>query len=223
MKIIGNGLIAKSFKNIDLGDITIFASGVSDSKENDENEYNREFELLNKTINESNKIIYFSTLSMFSKTKSDYVKHKLNIEKIIKHSGIGYIILRLPNVIGDTKNIKQLLPFLNHKIKNEEEIVVNREIKRDLLDVDDLPKICKIMVDKNINDIVNVSLNNHIKVGNIVDILKDIHKVKSLKESHIEIYENYSYKNEEFLNIIKDNIKELSTEPTKIITKYFKK
>lgn len=223
MNVIGGGMISKSFENIDLGDITIFASGVSNSKENNKDEYTRELDLLNKTINESRKIIYFSTLSVYSNDRTDYIKHKLNVEEIIKNSGIDYIILRLPNVIGNTKNTKQLVPFLNHKIKNEEDIVISRNIKRDLLDVEDLPKICEFVLKKNINCTINVSLSNYIKVGDIVDLLKNIHKVKNLKENHIEMYENYKYKNEELLNLIEENIENLSTDPIKIITKYFKK
>ena len=61
--IIGNGLIANSFLDSDLNNIIIFASGVSNSKEENLLEFDREKKLLLRIIYENfnKKIVYFST------------------------------------------------------------------------------------------------------------------------------------------------------------------
>ena len=83
--IIGSGLISKSFDDyIYNEDYLIFASGVSNSKEDRDHEYEREFHLIKKYINTTSKFIYFSTINTGD---SKYFYHKVNMEKyIIKNS-----------------------------------------------------------------------------------------------------------------------------------------
>ncbi|MEJ2497376.1 MAG: NAD(P)-dependent oxidoreductase, partial [Sulfurovaceae bacterium] len=83
--IIGNGMLAHEFSDYkDDNDIIIFASGVSNSGETRESEFEREKELLTKTIDNisSEKIIYFSTCAMYDKyfVNNRYTKHKLHME-----------------------------------------------------------------------------------------------------------------------------------------------
>ena len=48
--IIGNGLIAKSLQEIDSENVLFFASGVSNSLETRDSEFEREYFLLKETI-----------------------------------------------------------------------------------------------------------------------------------------------------------------------------
>ena len=69
MQIIGNGLIAKAFQDFNFTkNCVIFASGVSDSA--DENNFNfaREFNLLENTVKnfKNKRLVYFSTCSLNS-------------------------------------------------------------------------------------------------------------------------------------------------------------
>jgi len=89
--IIGNGSIAKVL--IDRNDLIFFASGVSDSGCQDENEYQREFELL-KTINLKDHIVYFSNLAIYYKNDR-YTKHKIDIEEYIRNKFSSYTIVRV--------------------------------------------------------------------------------------------------------------------------------
>jgi len=223
MYIIGNGLISKSFKNYNLGNVTIFASGVANSTENKDSEYEKEIQLLNNCLKEyKTKIIYFSTVSVFSNTHTKYIKHKLKIEELIKEISKDYLILRLPNVVGKSTNKNQLIPFLYEKIKNGEDLVIGENTIRDLIDVDDLPKICKILINKNITGIMNVSFSNYIKVEDIIKILNKLH---SNDNSNIIVknnFNNYDYENSEFLKLIGNNMDKFSTNPKEIIYKYFK-
>ena len=51
----------------------------------------------------------------------------------------------------------------------KEKIQVKKDTIRDLIDVEDLPKIVEFCIDKNINGIINTSLENKIKVIDIID------------------------------------------------------
>ena len=70
--IVGKGLIASLFTDVDQEDIVFFASGVSNSLETDKSAFLREENLIRKTIKENpNKIfIYFSTCSIYPKSRS---------------------------------------------------------------------------------------------------------------------------------------------------------
>ena len=224
MYLIGNGLISSSFKNYDLGEVVVFASGVSNSKETKESEYEREIKLLLNCLNKYKlKIIYFSTLSVFSETHTKYIEHKLRIEEIIKKNSKDYLILRLPNVIGESTNKNQLLPFFCEKIKNGEELIIGENIIRDLIDVNDLPKICKIILRKNITGIINVSFNNYIKVEDIIKILNEIYFNNKSTIRFKKDFNNYDYDNNEFLKLIENSNEKFSKNPKDIIYKYLKK
>jgi len=223
MQIIGNGMIAKSFKNFNLANTCIFASGVADSTETDLLLYKKEFELLKKTINQfpQFKFVYFSTLSIFKFEYNEYVKHKLFIENYIENNLDNYLILRLPNIVGQTKNQNQLLPFLFQKISSNSEIDVKDNTYRDLIDVEDLPKIVKFLIEKNIVNKINISLNNKITVTDIIDILKDINHIYTTKINKINIDDTIYYTND-LLNYNFDfTQKSLNINPINIIKKYY--
>ena len=82
--VVGNGLLAVSFKkNIEkYANYIIFASGVSNSKEIDNNVFLREKLLLIKTLseNEKKKLIYFSSI-LTDTIDSPYYNHKKDIEE----------------------------------------------------------------------------------------------------------------------------------------------
>lgn len=89
--IIGNGNIAKVLK--DNENLIFFASGVSNSACVDENEYQREFDLL-KTIQFDQHIVYFSNLGIYYKNDR-YTTHKKEIETYIRTHFEYYTIVRI--------------------------------------------------------------------------------------------------------------------------------
>jgi nucleoside-diphosphate-sugar epimerase len=225
MEIIGNGMIAKSFKNYNFKSVCIFASGVADSTENDTLEYEKEFNFLKQVLekNQNNKIIYFSTLSVLRHDYTDYIKHKLFIESYIENNSNNFLILRLPNIIGETKNTRQLLPFMYNSLLNNKIIKIKNGTYRDLLDVEDLPKIVDFLINKKINGKINVTLDNKIKVVDIVNYLIKINDIIDYQIDVIDGDETILYEN--FLNKYNNDldIKNLNTDPHKIIKKYYKK
>lgn len=140
--IIGNGLLGACFrkheKKLD-HNVVIFASGVSNSSEISASEFDRELDLLYKYISKSFYIVYFSTCSIFDETlkHSQYVQHKLNIEKILNSRG-NALIIRLPQLVGYGGNKHTLLNFLSKNIESGSAFDVWVNAKRSLIDVDDV-------------------------------------------------------------------------------------
>ena len=103
----GSGLLANTFRSFkDNSDVIIFASGVSNSGCIDSVQFKRELNLVSKYKTSKKLFVYFSTSSIedpFLKG-SLYIKHKLEIEFYIKANFQRYLIVRLPNVVGKTKN-----------------------------------------------------------------------------------------------------------------------
>ena len=174
--IIGSGLIAKAFESYcDNQAVLIFAKGVSNSQETDQAEFGREQGVLEEAI-ESNRdkiFVYFGTCSVADEElkSTPYVKHKLHMEKIIQDSGLKYHIFRLPQAVGFTKS-PTLINYLASKIRNGDKFDIWRKSARDLIDIDDVYKICSFIIDNNYleNHVVNVATN--IKAGILEIVLK---------------------------------------------------
>jgi nucleoside-diphosphate-sugar epimerase len=197
--IIGNGLIASAFKltKENYLDCIIFASGVSSSKENSDIEYNREKELIIKTIKENNalKFIYFSSISVgFDKNK--YFENKLNIENVIKSYTPNYIIFRIPQVVGRNGNPNNLVNYIKNCILNGNEIITNTHVERALLDVEDLVKIVNYCKDKTNRETLNLSGIEKIKVYTLCKLIGELLS----KEPIIKIVDNIEYNNWDMTN-----------------------
>ena len=185
--IIGSGMLAKTFGSYaNDTNVLIFASGVSNSKEEENNAYEREKKLLAKSITDNpNKIIvYFSTCSIYddSVNASTYVLHKKEMEKYVQKECVRYYIFRLPQVVGKT-NSPTLVNYLWNSIKNEKEITVNKNSTRNLLYVDELLKIVRYLIDNNLflNEITNIASSNNISV---LEIVLEIEKIMQEKATY---------------------------------------
>jgi hypothetical protein len=89
--IIGNGNVARVLEDRD--DLVFFASGVSNSSCTDENEYERELNLL-KTIPTDKHVVYFSNLGIYYK-EDRYTQHKIDMEEYIRTYYNTYTIVRI--------------------------------------------------------------------------------------------------------------------------------
>ena len=142
--IIGNGLISSVFnKNKkDYKNYLVFASGVSNSKETNKEQFIREKELILKYIYENKNLtfLYFSSV-LVGVTNNDYYNHKLEMEELIKKETDNYVIFRLPQIIGNLGNKNNLVNFLKDSIINGNEIIVREGVHRALIDIEDLEKI----------------------------------------------------------------------------------
>ncbi|MDW5290750.1 NAD-dependent epimerase/dehydratase family protein [Formosa sp. PL04] len=175
--VIGSGLIGKVFSDYKLDSKTlIFASGVSNSTTNDVKAFDREKQLLLKTIEQhpDKTFIYFSTCSVYDLSIIDnaYVKHKLAMETLVKSKCKDFIIFRVSNVVGHTSNPNTLINFFVYAIKAGHNIKVWEFAQRNIIDVDDV----KFIVDSKINSgfkncIVNVAVRQS---EDVTDILEQV-------------------------------------------------
>lgn len=181
--LIGNGMMAKAFRNYEShDDIIVFASGVSNSKEDDENYFNREETLLKGVIknNPEKLLIYFGTCSIYddSVNKTCYVIHKTKMENFIKNNCTQFYIFRLPQVVGATKN-KTLVNYLFTSILNNKKIDINKYSTRNLISVDDVYMVASYLVKNKLylNEITNIATPNNVL---ILDIVKVVEKITGL-------------------------------------------
>ncbi len=185
--IIGNWFLANIFlqyQNIDT--VCIFASGVSNSQNQDHSLFQRERNLLVETLNNTKEkvFIYFSTCSIYDATlvNSEYVKHKLKIENLIEQSGNAYIIFRIPNPVWYTHNPNTIFNYLINKINSGQDFVVWSGAKRNFIDIEDLLIIASYIIDhkSHENSIINIANTQNFAIVDIIIILEGVLWKKAL-------------------------------------------
>ena len=189
--IVGSGFIAKSFVKYEeffneLG-VCAYAAGVSNSlceeKELFIKDKNRLTELSEK-IGEDKMLLYFSTCSIddSSRNKNFYVKHKLDIENYIKKNFKKFLIARLPEVVGKSKNTNTLVNFFFNKIKRKEKFDLWADANRSIIDIEDVVKILIDFLSNNkkiTNQIINIGNPKMSTAFHVVKILENITQTKA--------------------------------------------
>lgn len=177
--IVGNGLIAKSFKSYfetDL-DFIVFASGVSNSSETSAVEFLRERSLLLEAIDQNKFLLYFSTCSIYDTelNNSLYVKHKKEMEALVSESR-KYTIFRLPQVVGKTENPNTLTNYIYNHIVHGIKFQVWKKAYRNLIDVRDVATIVNYLVRSTQvnNQIVNVACPFSISIPTLVSTFESV-------------------------------------------------
>lgn len=178
--IKGRGMLAKAFASFnEQENIIIFAQGVSNSQEKDEDNFKRESNILQSVLDENKGklIVYFGTCSVDDPESKNtpYVEHKLNMEKLIQESGLDYYIFRLPQVVGKATS-PTLINFIATQIKAEKEFNVWGNSTRNLIDVDDVCNLVSYIVTNNLdkNSIINVASNRTVAIVTIVMKMESI-------------------------------------------------
>jgi len=169
--IIGNGLMATACKEIDREDVLFFASGVSNSRETDSKQFNRERLLLKKTITtyKDKVIVYFSTTSI---EDTLYVGHKNKMCDIVG-TVPRYIILKLSQAVGVGGNKNNLFNYLKETIKKGDEMKVYLDMERAFIDVDDIIVLLDRLIGTNLYGIHVFSYVEKMMVADIVRIMSE--------------------------------------------------
>lgn len=225
MHIVGNGLIAKAFKDFNFSkNCVIFASGVSNSSDENNLNFRREFDLLKDTINKfKNKhFVYFSTCSLNSEDNSKYKVHKKNLENYIFNNCVSYNIFRLPQVVGVVDNNTLISHFIRN-LKYGNEILVQSNATRHLLDVEDIPRIANIIIEKGFsNKIIDIAPLYHADIFSIVKFIsKELHLEYNVKVESSGSKQNIFISNLE--NFLDDNDKIFSNDYWKLVLKKYSK
>jgi nucleoside-diphosphate-sugar epimerase len=169
--------------------IAIYASGVSNSQSINKNNFLRE---RTKIISYKNKInsmifIYISTCSIFdpSRKNTAYVKHKLNMENVVKKNFNKFVIVRFPEIIGFNNNKNNLINFFYQKIMNNNKFILWVNSKRNIIDIDDAVKLCLNFIKKikNYTKIkleINIANTMYVSVASIVNVIEKLTLKKAI-------------------------------------------
>lgn len=125
--IIGKGDIA-SILNDREGAI-FFASGVSNSSEKDETQFDREISLLLQQ-DKTKCLFYFSSISVdnLQKKSNRYLQHKIKMEELIKSNFENYNIIRIGNISWGS-NPNTFINYIKNKISKGEPVEIKDEYK----------------------------------------------------------------------------------------------
>ena len=175
MTVIGSGMLAKAFvaANLYNDDLLFFCSGVSNSGTSSAGEFERERALLLETLARysESKIIYFSSCAA-GVIENPYYRHKKAMEVLVESSAQRYLIVRLPQVVGLTRNTT-LVSFIAGSIKNQTPITVFKGARRNLIDIDDVVRLTLYLVNLD-NMLINVTNANMLPVEEIVHMISVI-------------------------------------------------
>lgn len=225
--IVGKGMLAKSLQKIDNDRFIFFCSGVSNSKETDELEYDREKKLLQNYYCNDKCLVYFSSyfVGYPEYLKIRYYRHKYEMENQVINNFRYYKIFRLPQVVGYSINKNTLTNFLFNSIANDIEINIYENVKRNLIDVEDIIKILEYVNQNNIflNKTMNLISTQNFNIIDIVNTFEKILNKKSIKkfikndEKHFIV--NISSELQKIYNIL--NIKFDENYLNNLINKYY--
>lgn len=146
--IVGSGMIARAFaRHFDqLGTHCVYAAGVSNSSCKDASEFARDRARLEATLDQFSRsahIVYISTCSVSdaAQASNPYVLHKAALERLVLESDVPSLIVRLPQLAGDTPNPHTLLNYLFARIARSERFELWVRARRNVIDVEDATKI----------------------------------------------------------------------------------
>lgn len=183
--IIGTGLIAKSLTGVSFNQNTlVLASGVSNSQEVRQSEFQREAELIQREManHPGFHVIYCSTCSIDSGASTPYIVHKQAMEQKVRASAASFHVFRLPQVVGLVQN-STLVSFFVDAILHGRVLNVQAQATRNLLDVSDFARITKVLVDQGLG--VNSTLN--MASGCSVPVVQIVEEIASLLQRQPQI------------------------------------
>jgi nucleoside-diphosphate-sugar epimerase len=185
--IVGHGMVASACRLLTgWDDDIIYASGVSNSSEQDQSLYDKEIGMIREHLsrmNENGSFVYFSTLSILdpSKSANAYIRHKLFIESMLRESDTRHLIIRLPNLVGKSSNPHTLTNFFARNIRERKPVNLVRMAVRHLIDADDLGTILNGISSrfgKN-NVTVNVETTRPLTAGEILSLMEEAMNIKA--------------------------------------------
>ena len=177
--IIGNGLMASLFEHYkENPSILVFASGVSNSKETNDDEFLREFSLLKKSLHNcpDSLLIYFSTCSIYNDAlnKTPYVKHKFSIEDYIRSNVNSYLIFRVSNVVGFSGNENTIINHFVAKILSNKKLELWQNAERNIIAADDVRYIVSTVIESySESKIINVAVRKSLSVKDILNSVEN--------------------------------------------------
>ncbi len=128
--------------------VIVFASGVSHSGETRAEQFTRERDMLKIAIAAQKFILYFSTCAVYDPelAASPYVRHKIEMERLVLETAHQAAIFRLPQIVGHSSNPHTLTNYLYRQISTGASFQLWLNAKRNLVDVCDVVSIITHLV-----------------------------------------------------------------------------
>ena len=187
MRIIGRGLIAQSLEPFaSVHDATVaFATGVAASTSEAGDAYRRELDQLRAVLRDAaangERVVYFSGGGALyggwshpareddpPRPQTTYGRHQLACERLLATSRVPHVILRLPNVIGPSRNREQLLPSIVAQVLAGT-VTVQSEAERDLIGAGDFARVASAVLQRVDSDAtINLATGASVAVDAIV-------------------------------------------------------
>lgn len=154
--IVGNGMLATAFAPFhDRSDVVVFASGVANSAETSLEQFERERLLLQSVLSRTQSetpealFVYIGTCSVHDNDSaaSAYVQHKRRMEELVQASYANHLVIRMPQVVGPSRNRTTLVNYLFDRIRNDEPFTVWRHAVRYLIDIEDAIRIAQRLIE----------------------------------------------------------------------------
>ncbi|MCX5277920.1 NAD-dependent epimerase/dehydratase family protein [Streptomyces virginiae] len=186
MELIGSGFLARHLRPLSGAHpgVTVLAAGVPRHPLPD-SAHERERRLVEDTVErclaDGHQLVFFSTVSMYGAPGCrgledepvapllPYGQHKLDLETLVRDSGVHHLILRLGYVLGPGEPEYRLLSVLVRRLRAGQ-VAVQEGARRDLLHVDDFvglfDQILRTGAD---NETVNVASGDCAAVTDILD------------------------------------------------------
>lgn len=189
--IVGNGLVASAFATLFSREpnVTVFASGVSNSREHRPEEFDRERQLLVSKLAPDQLILYFSTCSLNDPelAQSPYVKHKAELEQLLQARAPQWAIFRLPQVVGFGANPHTLTNYLYQQISSGQRFQVWRHARRNLIDISDVVTIATHLVKTGQaqGQVSNIACPFSVPILDLVKLFETV----LIKKAHYDIVE----------------------------------
>ena len=176
--IVGSGLVARAFarRYAEDNDTLVFASGVSNSGETDQAAFERERSMLLEHLDgPQRRLVYFGSCNVVNDQEhSPYFQHKRAMEALVTGSGKG-TVLRLPQVVGRTRNPNTLTNFIRDCILQGRPLTVWTHAQRNLIDVDDVALIAtRILESDSVPAVVAIASPWSLPMPAIVDLFERV-------------------------------------------------
>ncbi|MGS2642384.1 NAD-dependent epimerase/dehydratase family protein [Streptosporangium sp. LJ11] len=167
--------------------VVVLAAGVPRQQLPD-SEHEREIALVRETIprcrRQGRTLVFFSTVSMYGgpgcRGREDdpivpstrYGRHKLDLERLIRGSGVDHLILRLGYVLGPGGPGFRLVPALVEQILSGR-VQVYEGARRDILYVADFVTVFdRLLETGTTNQVVNVASGDCVEIVRVVEHLE---------------------------------------------------
>jgi len=181
MIIIGNGFIGSKLRShCFFNDGVIYAKGASNSVFLSHDEKIRDVQLLKSDLERyrHQRFVYISTCSIHDihqRYFSGYVRHKLNLEKIVLNNK-NSIVVRLPNLLGQNQNPNNLFSYFVENLSNKKSIEIWINAYRNFLNIDDLGRFLDIVlcyVNKSSPRCIDIASPRNHRVGFLYELIFD--------------------------------------------------